>query len=195
MLLAAFGTLMSSSRLEAIASVAGKGKFDTKLSFAGSYKVEGWRFDYVANKESWNMKSVPDISPDPNSFIWVVAYDFPTRALNTLCEANGVYSGQYKFDSVNIHRLNREAITIRLYESQSYSKPIVGQVLAIARAALEAGVDESYVYDVLIGKARFDHDDAELIYDEEMYSNRVGRAGEMMRDWYSQNVRYTSRSN
>lgn len=194
MLFAAFGTLMFPPSLEAITRIAGEGKYNTKVTCLGSHRVNGWRFDYVANKESWVSESKPDIHRDRTESIWVVVYEIPTRTLGYICEGSGIYSSQCKFDYLNIDAFGREAMTVRQAESQPHSKPSVSQVVSIARAALDARVDETYIYDVIIGRAGFDHSDAERIYDEDMYSRSIGKAGELIRDWYSQNVHYDNRS-
>ncbi len=185
---------MSTLSLEALTRTAGEGKYNTRVNCLGAHKVSGWRFDYVANNETWNPRVRPDISKDTTEKIWVVVYDIPTRTLNHLCEGQDIYSSQCRFDYLNIDGLGREATTVRLAQSQPYAKPSAALVLSIAHAALTARVDEDYVYNVLIGRAGLDHYDAEQIYDEEMYSARVGKAGELMRDWYSQNVHYQNRS-
>lgn len=191
MLYAAFSTLMNFEDLEHFPNAKGLGKYGLELENCGVHRIRGWKFDYFRIDGAWNSESYPDITKDADDSIFALIIDFPPRIFNSICEHNGIYSGHYKFDYINVDSLGREALTIRLSRPSETGKPHFQTVMKIVDNALSCGVDIRYINEVIISKAKLDNKDATFFFNEDNYSPQADKSCEVIREWFLNNKKAT----
>jgi len=187
MLYAAFSTLMNFEDLQNFSSAKGFGKYGLELENCGVHRVRGWKFDYFRIDGAWNSESYPDITEDADDSIFALIIDFPPRIFNSICEHNGIYSGHYRFDYLNVDSLGREALVIRLSRPSEVGKPHFQTVMKVVDNALSSGINITYINDVIISRANLDKKDATFFFDEEMYSPQASKSCEVIREWLIKN--------
>lgn len=189
MLYAAYGTLMDFPSFKNIPHIFSDGKYRNLIKLLGACCVDGWRFDYTASDNRPSTVSIPDIQEDPNESTWFVVYDIPVGLLDSISRSRSIYTGVSRFDRIEVDFLHEEALTIRFADPHRKGKAPLGLVSSMTKVALESGVDEAYVYNIIIGRSGMVKNDSDFIFGDTMYSHDLIKAGNLMREWYMQNVR------
>lgn len=159
---------------------------DAIMASALTASVPGWSLGYYGSSKTWGGRATADILPSDDDRVFVVVVELPIRALDRLSVVEGVYTGRYRFDNVYISEIDEEVLVTRLRRKDREEEPGKSSVKYVARmvkGALANNVPLGYIHDAVLGHAGFDHTDLEKIFHEEMYSEEIGEAGEVMRDW------------
>ena len=182
---------MNYSFLEKFPNSQGYGKYGLELEDCGVHKIRGWKYDYYRIDGSWNSESFPDITEDSSESIYALVIDFPPRIFNSICEHNGIYSGHYRFDYLNVDSLGREALTIRLSRPAEVGKPHFQTVMKVVDNAICSGVNMNYINDVIISRANLSQKDSAFFFNEENYSPQASKSCEVIREWFLNNKKAT----
>lgn len=193
MLYAGFGAMMSTPDLVRRLSTEERPLLERDVLRRGAFRVPGWGLGYYGRSKTWGGRATADIQPSHSDYIYVVVVELPDSAIDRLCVVEGVYTGRYRFDTIEIDgALNAKPIqgaqVTRLRRKESEEEPGKSSVKYVSRmvkGALANRIPRDYIDDAIIGRAGFDHTDLEKIFHEEMYSEEIGDAGELMREWAS----------
>jgi len=191
MLYAGFGAMMSTPDLIRRLSTEEQPLTDEMVRRIGALQVPGWSLGYYGSSSTWKGRATADIQPSGTESVWVVVVDLPDTALDRLCVVEGVYTGRYRFDTIDLPGGGRAQVT-RLRRKDREEEPGKSSVKYVARmikGALANNIPLDYINDVILGRAGFDHSDMENIFHEEMYSEEIGDAGEIIREWANAHLR------
>ncbi len=164
------------------------GKYGQYLKYCGIHRVRGWKFDYFRVDGAWNSEGLPDIVKDPNESIYVLAAEVPPRVVHSICEMNGIYTGHYQFDHLEIDSQGSEAVVIRLAHQAEKANPRPETVIRLVENAVACGLNRSYIDNVIIGRSNLGPENQELFFSEELYSEKAGKAFGIIRSWFMNNL-------
>jgi hypothetical protein len=182
MLYAGFGAMMSTPDLIHRLNAEEQPLTAEMVQHLGAFKIPGWSLGYYGKSKTWGGRATADIQPSEIDSIWVVVVELPDTALDRLCIVEGVYTGRYRFDTIDLPDGGRAQVT-RLRRKDREEEPGKSSVKYVARmikGALANNIPLDYIHDVILGRAGFDHTDLEKLHDEEL-----GDAGKIMREWAS----------
>lgn len=150
-------------------------------------EVLGWSLGYYGKSSTWGKRATADILPSDDESIYVVCVELPIRALDRLSVVEGVYTGRYRFDTIQIPELGEVLVTrlARKDREENPGKSSVKYVARMVKGAWTNNIPLNYIHDAILGRAGFDHTDLERIFHEDLYSDEFGDAGMVMREWAS----------
>lgn len=191
MLYAGFGAMMSTPDLIRRLNTEEQPLTEEMVRRIGALQAPGWSLGFYGKSKTWGNRSTADIQPSETDSVWVVVVELPDTALDRLCIVEGVYTGRYRFDTIDLPGGGRAQVT-RLRRKDREEEPGKSSVKYVARmikGALANNIPLNYITDVVLARAGFDHSDMEKIFHEEMYSEEIGDAGEIIREWANAHLR------